>query len=149
MQALELQQAAGAAKTAKLNAKVRQLEQQLGEHTKMGVDLRRELFGRFGVVADQMGIVEKKFANMEKTLDAKIAEIDSKFDLLHRQLEKAETQLPTDGRMVAEGFNKLTAEVDALKRWSGQIFIQNMGQEPELMWQRGLAHEQSINVLIR
>ena len=68
-----------------------------------------------------------------------------KLELLHRHVEKAEAQLPTDGRMAAEGFNKLTAEVDALKRWSGQVFTNNMGQELESMQQRGLAHEQSIN----
>ena len=126
VQALERQQAAGAAETAKLNARVRQLEQQLGEHTKMGVDLRRDLFGRFGAVADQMGIVESKFANMETTFDAKIAEIDSKLDLLHRQVEKAETQLPADGRMVAEGFNKLAAEIDVLKGRQGETFTKGM-----------------------
>ena len=113
LQALELQQA--------------MICQQLGEHTKMGVDIRRDVFGKFGAVAGQMDVVEGKFAEMEKALDAKITEIDLKLDLLARQLEKAEVQRPTDGRMVAEGFGKLTADIEALKKWSGTVFTNGMG----------------------
>ena len=127
-----------------LERQVRQLEQQISEHTRMGVDLRRELFGRFGEVADQMGTVENKFATMEAALDAKIIEIDLKIDLTHRQVEKAETQLPADGRMVAEGFNKLAAEIDVLKGRQGETFTKGMIDDLELMRQHVILHEPAL-----
>ena len=131
---------------AKVYAVARQLEQQVHEHTKMGVDLRRDVFNKFGTVAEQMAIIENKFAGMEAALDAKIAEIDLKIGLLHRQ---AETQRPTDGRVVAEGFGKLAADIEALKQWSGTVFTKGMGQELDGMRQRGLAHGNSIEELTR
>ena len=146
LQALERRQATGAAEMAKVYAVARQLEQQVHEHTKMGVDLRRDVFNKFGTVAEQMAIIENKFAGMEAALDAKIAEIDLKIGLLHRQ---AETQRPTDGRVVAEGFGKLAADIEALKQWSGTVFTKGMGQELEGMRQRGFAHGNSIEELTR
>ena len=45
-----------------LERQMRHLEQQVGEHTKMGVDLRRDVFGKFGAVAGQMNLVENNFS---------------------------------------------------------------------------------------
>ena len=120
-----------------LERQMQHLEQQIGEHTRMGVDLRRELFGRFGEVADQMGIVEVKFLTMEAALDAKLAEIDSKIGKLH-------AQLPADGRMVAEGFDKLAHEIEAIKQRQGEIFTKKMVDELELMRHHVISHEQAL-----
>ena len=70
-----------------LERQMRHLEQQVGEHTKMGVDLRRDVFSKFGAVAGQMTLVENKFSEMETALDAKVNEIDLKLGLLAQQLE--------------------------------------------------------------
>ena len=121
-----------------LERQMRHLEQQVGEHTKMGVDLRRDIFGKFGAVDGQMTLVENKFSEMETALDAKVNEIDMKLGLLAQQLEKAEVQRPSDGRVVADGFNKLKADLEALKHWSGTVFTKDMGLELEVMRQRGI-----------
>ena len=130
-----------------LGRQIQHLEQQICEHTRMGVDLRRDVFSKFGSVAGQMSLVENKFTEMETALDAKVNVIDLKLGLLAQQLENAEVQRPSDGRVVSEGFNKIKADIEALKHWSGTVFTKNMGLELEAMRQRGIKCDKSIETL--
>ena len=123
-----------------LERQLRQLEQQIKEHTQMGMDLRRDLFARFGDAADKMVLVEKKFQTMEAALDAKMMEIDARLDLVNRQVE----QLPADGLRVTEGFNRIAAEVEALKGRQGETFTKGMIDDLELMRQHVILHEQAL-----
>ena len=130
-----------------LERHIQHLEQQIGEHTRMGIDLRRDVFGKFGTVDGQMALVENKFSEMETALDAKVSEIDLKLCLLAQQLEKAEVQRPSDGRVVSDGFNKIKADLEALKQWSGTVFTKDMGLELEVMRQRGIKCETSLETV--
>ena len=120
------------------------LEKAIREQAQMGVELRRDVYGKFGAVSNQVEVFRAKFDSMETLLDAKVTEIDVKLETLRRHIEKAEAQLPTDGRMVAEGFNKLAAELDALKNQQGETFTKGMIDDLELMRQHVIAHEQAL-----
>ena len=76
------------------------MEKALAEHTRMGLDLRRELFAKFAELTDQTRNVEMKFANMEALLDAKVVSIEGQLGGLRSHLEKAEAQLPMDGLLL-------------------------------------------------
>ena len=103
--ALELQRAAELTDMAKLHDKMRQLEQQLSEHTKMGVDLRCDVFSRFGTVSDQMGVIENEFSTVEAQIESHTLGIDTQIAFLQpnheaaeHHLEKTEVQRSVDAR---------------------------------------------------
>ena len=65
LQTLELHRSADHAELVKLRETTQRLHHELQELTKMGMVLRRDIFSKFGTFADQMSIIEDKFAVME------------------------------------------------------------------------------------
>ena len=56
--------------------RIDRVEKALAEHTKMGLELRRELFAKFGELQAQTRATEAKLAGMEAILGAKFDEIN-------------------------------------------------------------------------
>ena len=85
------------------------MEKAFKEHIQMNMDLRRDVYGKFGTVADHLAIVEAKFASMEALLDAKVVSIDGQLDVFRQQLIVC-------GQTLQESFIKVAAEIDATRR---------------------------------
>ena len=62
---------------------LRALETDFKEHTQVGMDVRKDVYAKFGAVSHHMEVVEAKF--------------DGQLDVLRRHLQKAEAQLSMDG----------------------------------------------------
>ena len=52
------------------DAKVQELEKAHSEHTRMGLDLRRQLFSKFSEVSDHMDVVETQFSIVDGQLES-------------------------------------------------------------------------------
>ena len=114
-------------------------EKALNEHTRMGFDLRRELFTKFGAV--------------EAAIEGKVANLEGQMQEMRVYVAAAEARLPIDGAVLKQGFTKLEGEIDILKRQALEAFIPGstltppMLEELERMRQRTVAHEQAIGAL--
>ena len=116
-------------------------------HIKIGLDLRREVFGSRATVADAMATIEAKFFTMECQLESKIASMDGQMAALQRSIEQAQAQLPMDGRVVQEIFSSIAAELEALKSKQGETITKGMVRELELMHRHVVDHEARIQNL--
>ena len=123
------------------------LKDDLDNQIKMGLDLRREVFGSRATVADAMAAIEAKFLTMEGQLESEIASMDGQLAALRQNLEQAQAQLPMDGRVVQETFVNITAEIATLKGKQGETFTKGMVTELELMQRRVADHEARIQTL--
>ena len=92
------------------------LEKGLSEHTRMNLDLRRELFAKFGELSEQTRATEKQLANAETVVEGKVASIDGQLPEMRVYIAAAEARLPLDGALVKQGFEKIDKEIDLLKR---------------------------------
>ena len=121
-------------------------EKAISEHTRMGLDLRRELFS--------------KFSSVETVVEEKVKSIDGPIEEMRLHLAAAEARLPADGALVNQGFSNFENEIglfkkgfieiekrQALEASTGATLTVPMLEEVELMRQRTVAHEQSINML--
>ena len=61
------------------------LEKAFREQAQMGVELRRDVYGKFGAISSHVEVFKAEFGSMETLLDAKVTEIDLKLELLHRR----------------------------------------------------------------
>ena len=111
---------------------------------KIGLDLRREVFGSRAVVADALAAIGNKFLTMGGQLESKIASIDGQMAALQRSLEQGQAQLPMDGQVVKESFAKLASEIKNLQLTTGEPFTKQMCGEFEFMRQHVVAHEHRI-----
>ena len=59
------------------DAKVQELEKAHSEHTRMGLDLRRQLFSKFSEVSDHMDVVDTQLSIVQTVVDGKVTTIDS------------------------------------------------------------------------
>ena len=111
-----------------------QAEKALNEHTRMRLDLRRELFTKFGAV--------------EAAIEGKVANIEGQMHEMRVYLAAAEARLPIGGAVLKQGFTKLEGEIDILKRQAldasiaGSTLTPPMLEEFVRMRQRTFAHEQ-------
>ena len=92
------------------------LEKAVKEQAQIGLELRRDLYGRFGTISDHMGTVKTQFAVVEVVLEEKVTEIGGQMEAMRRHLEAAEARLPLDGALVKQGFAKLEGELEILKK---------------------------------
>ena len=80
MRTLEFQRSADHADHAEI-ANLREtaciFERQLREHTQIGVELRRDVYGIRGTVTDQMKAIEVKFATLEAQIDGKLGHLNN------------------------------------------------------------------------
>ena len=78
------------------------MEKALSEHTRMGLDLRRELFSKFGSV--------------EAAVEGKMKSLDGQIEEMRRHIAATEARLPADGALVKQGFVDIEKEIDLLKK---------------------------------
>ena len=123
------------------------IEKALAEHTRMGLDLRRELFGQLGELAGQTRDISAKFSAMEAVLEAKVTSIDGQLESLRRHVEEAEAQMPADGRILHDNFTKMAAEINTIKAMNGIPLTKAMLEELENMRRHVVEHDARLVAL--
>ena len=90
-------------------------EKRLSEHTRMNLDMRRELFAKFGELSNQTKVNEKQLANAEAVVVGKVASIDGQLPEMRVYLAAAEARLPLDGALVKQGVEKIDKKINLFK----------------------------------
>ena len=67
VQLLELQRSADLAEMARLRAVTQRIDRSLEEQVKVGLEMRRDVYGARGTVTEQMATVERRFDTIEAT----------------------------------------------------------------------------------
>ena len=102
MRSLELHRVADQAELVRFRDATQRMAYDLQEHTRMGVDLTKDVYGTRGTVTDQMAAIENRFLVAETLVDDRITVMEGQVTVMRLHFDIAEAPLPMNGQVLEE-----------------------------------------------